>query len=532
MTTLVGRTIAIALLVLTGVAFAAPVNLTGENQTLSCPQLVETTGVGLSCMREDGLLEVWSQNGAYLGLVHGPDTVQPPQLVSEMPPTTRIECVPDGSDYRTRIIYSHPPEQPSRWTSIAPLLRNLTLIQAALLNEAAQVGSDNASLRVACEQGDIDVAEVHLLLPAAATKFSTIVTELRARGYESPRDKYLVFYDGPAPCDCSGMANLETDDAPGSANLNNGNGPNPMFAIMFEDPTNARTWLHELLHTMGAVQRSAPHSTGAGHCTDGSDVMCSYDGGANAINYTLDICKIEVVDCNQDDYFAAAPSAGSYLSTKWNLAAATNRFTDVRRPWIQDVGCASVARPNESISCVLAVADDAENAHVTIDWGDGVIDDLAAFDSNGDTTLLPASHSYQGPGSFRIEVTMTNSLGSQRDASVTIRVWEDRNPPTLEVPIPSAGAIYRGCEKLSSFNASWSALVVRGCVRFHVGDDDSGVASIRMYVGEERFSIEPTAGWHEIGFQTWGRQGSKSLRIEVMDEAGNLAKTERHVVLA
>ena len=35
---------------------------------------------------------------------------------------------------------------------------------------------------------------------------------------------------------------------------------------------------HELTHTMGAVQPTAPHKTDKGHCWDGQDDMCYADG--------------------------------------------------------------------------------------------------------------------------------------------------------------------------------------------------------------------------------------------------------------
>ena len=52
----------------------------------------------------------------------------------------------------------------------------------------------------------------------------------------------------------------------------------------FFDDAPAQSWqpasvaLHEVTHTLGAVQNGAPHSSKAGHCTDEWDIMCYADG--------------------------------------------------------------------------------------------------------------------------------------------------------------------------------------------------------------------------------------------------------------
>jgi hypothetical protein len=82
--------------------------------------------------------------------------------------------------------------------------------------------------------------------------------------------------------------------------------------------------LHELLHTLGAVQRSAPNATDWLHCSDGADVMC-YRDSLDDRSTQRSVCALlpdpqfpRVIDCNQDDYFNPDPAPGSYLDTHWN----------------------------------------------------------------------------------------------------------------------------------------------------------------------------------------------------------------------
>ena len=84
--------------------------------------------------------------------------------------------------------------------------------------------------------------------------------------------------------------------------------------------------LHEVLHTLGAVQPSAPHFSGGAHCYEIYDVMC-YTPKDGTPDVFLRNCEIigappnpgKPLDCGGDDYFNPSPAPGSYLAAHWNL---------------------------------------------------------------------------------------------------------------------------------------------------------------------------------------------------------------------
>jgi hypothetical protein len=99
------------------------------------------------------------------------------------------------------------------------------------------------------------------------------------------------------------------------------------------DPPLYTSILHELSHTMGAVQDELDTASLNGHCIDGLDIMC-YDDGSDR-TYSDAVCPDplppysqddEVYDCNGDTYFHPAPPAGNPLNgaTVWHLGLAAN----------------------------------------------------------------------------------------------------------------------------------------------------------------------------------------------------------------
>ena len=115
------------------------------------------------------------------------------------------------------------------------------------------------------------------------------------------RSNYLVWLDGPEPADYCGQATLSLDRSRGADNENNFGGK---VAAIFRDGDGfcgASTVLHEVGHTLGAVQpRTADDSGWTGHCSDErEDIMC--DASAPALAGP-DAAR-DRLDSGNDDYW-------------------------------------------------------------------------------------------------------------------------------------------------------------------------------------------------------------------------------------
>jgi len=156
-------------------------------------------------------------------------------------------------------------------------------------------------------------------VPAASvTDFSQTISSLLTAGYNRSDRKYLIWMDNNTYC---GIADVFYDDIPGLSNASNGAGAE--FARV-----DTGCWgvagqsveAHELMHALGGVQTTAPHSTPYNHCTDESERMCYLDGSGPPMQQVCATSHENVFDCNHDDYFSTAPAGGSYLATHWNTA--------------------------------------------------------------------------------------------------------------------------------------------------------------------------------------------------------------------
>lgn len=191
-----------------------------------------------------------------------------------------------------------------------------------LLAEAQQLGH-TVRYRMHCgTDGTPSVAQAVLPTRSADATFSTIVSDVRAKGFAAPTTKYWIWYDGGISAGYSGQGGICSDDVLSLANCHNGTGYGVTYGAGWH------TMMHENAHNMGAVQMSAPHSSGAWHCNDDWDIMCYPDGGPTSRMQTL--CNdTEHFDCGHDDYFNPAPALGTYLYDHWNIGSCFNRFVSI-----------------------------------------------------------------------------------------------------------------------------------------------------------------------------------------------------------
>jgi hypothetical protein len=279
---------------------------------------------------------------------HGGDVAPPVTSArsSRSRPIAGPPCPGDGrSGPRIRILLGVPANTPA---PDGPAARSL--LRQALGLADANLDASSASIgqhyRFFC-RSDASVTIETTQLPAigkdASYTFDDVVSDLTERGFRKTSAIYAVFV---ANIDCcysyGGQGSLMDDDSPSSANRNNGSAAR--FSMIrlgatFDAATLALVFQHETGHNMGAVQNSAPHTSGAYHCYEANDIMCYDDGGPyfTGGGALVSVCPdpstagMYVFDCGGDDYYNADPAPNTYLSDHWNVA-------DSR--WLTPVGAA------------------------------------------------------------------------------------------------------------------------------------------------------------------------------------------------
>ncbi len=307
---------------------------TGEGAAASTPTASEraaSLGVRLDGMRVDPDGECGPNlfagplPGGATGCTHGPDPA-PAGLDARRPvdltgavlsaAETTVPCYGDGvSGERVQIVYAGERggrNDPATFVRAAPALA--AGMDQVVSSSAAETGGVRHIRFVTDARCGLDIETVSLS-SAAAGDFWTMIDELASLGYDRDDRKYVVFFDTDVYC---GLALQYPDDSPRADNPNN---TRIGFARIDAGCWTSAVAAHELMHNLGGVQASAPHSTAYGHCDDEYDVMCYRDGPGTTLRVVCaDKAADRRLDCNGDDYFHTDPAPGTYLATHWNTA--------------------------------------------------------------------------------------------------------------------------------------------------------------------------------------------------------------------
>ena len=264
----------------------------------------------------------------------------------------------NGSARVMKVIYAHPAGVGNRLPTYGPVIeagiRSLTEFVASESGGALSIRFD-----IGTYEGPHCLDVQRVALPQSKEYYSSPSLEafdkvaedvLRKLGPQGGPRNLLIYADLVSPAGIAGEAQAliapGITDLPSSGPLHDngdlismlyGRGGTDFFGSSepFAPGTTSRLQvevaLHEVSHTLGAVQMSSPNSSGAGHCNDQYDLMCYEDDGPGSL-FVDPNCdgaaapadpyseEFQAWDCNKDDFFNPAPAGGSYLATHWNLA--------------------------------------------------------------------------------------------------------------------------------------------------------------------------------------------------------------------
>ena len=233
-------------------------------------------------------------------------------------------CFGDGrSGERFKAIYARASDHSDQYSTIVPYIRKWAAeADAVFMASAAPAGAIRHIRWVhdaAC-QPSVD----HVVLsPNGDDDLTTTIAELTVLGYNDPSRKYVVWMDANEMC---GISSYYEDDRPGIENFNNGNPVAPATVSRIDNGCwglggdGESIEAHEIMHALGSVMPTSPHSTILGHCTDDADRMCYKDDLTIKVNVVCAASEEALFDCRKDDYFNAAAAPAGYLSNHWNTA--------------------------------------------------------------------------------------------------------------------------------------------------------------------------------------------------------------------
>ena len=240
-------------------------------------------------------------------------------------PNPNAHCFGDGTGgERVQAIYARSSDHTDQYSTVVPYIQQWAAEADAVFNASA--GESGAIRHIRWQTDPVSCRPTvdHVILsPTGDDDLTHTMAELAAMGYDRPDRKYVVWVDANELC---GISSYYEDDRPDTENFNNGNPLAPSTVSRIDNGCWGLGYegesieAHEIMHALGSVMPTAPHSTVLGHCTDGADRMCYADATTVQVNMVCASSEEAVFDCHKDDYFSAAAAPDGYLANHWNTA--------------------------------------------------------------------------------------------------------------------------------------------------------------------------------------------------------------------
>ena len=248
-----------------------------------------------------------------------------------MSPDNEVNCIGTGTDgKRVQLMYVRRRAVADRYTATAAKMRSWAPTVDQIFERSARKTGGHRQVRWAVSSACTPTV-LNVVVADTVTSFDQLLAALKAQNFTAADRKYIVAWDDTDRVDSfCGLGQVMPDDKPGPTNWNETQPLGAMIAAVEPSCWVGELAAHELIHTLGAVQTSAPHATVYGHCTDGNDLLCYPDGSGETITTVCPASQAGLFDCNNDDYFHTNPPTGNYLKTHWNPA--TSGWLDPNPP--------------------------------------------------------------------------------------------------------------------------------------------------------------------------------------------------------
>jgi hypothetical protein len=255
--------------------------------------------------------------------------------------TGTVGCYGTGTDgYRVQLVYAREPGTADRYPQFEASFHTWAARVDDIFNASAAKTGGIRHIRYVTDAQCRPLVQRITLSAAAVNDFSETLDELEGLGLDRADRKYLLWVDTPKTKYCGIGLMYDDRRASTTPGINANNGNSAYGGLVGRVDT--RCWgqanpveAHELLHTFGGVLGfssaidAPPHATNNSHCTDESDRLCyadgepgvfKPDGSATSLQFLCPASHEVLLDCGNDDYFAANPPQGNWLRTHWNTA--------------------------------------------------------------------------------------------------------------------------------------------------------------------------------------------------------------------